>query len=120
MRLSDLLGVRVVDARGNNVGTVADVRLVQDGPLQQSKQAALRVDGLIVVERRVTRLFGYERHVGPALLRRIVHSRLGAVRYLPWQDIEHLSPDLVRSRSTDLQPFEELPTRLDPHQLPSH
>ncbi|TDU88094.1 hypothetical protein EV138_1634 [Kribbella voronezhensis] len=120
MRLSELLGVRVVGAHGNNIGTVADVRLVQDGPLQQSKQAALRVDGLIVVERRVTRLFGYERHVGPALLRRIIHSRLGAVRYLPWQDIEHLSPDVVRCRSAELQLFEELPDRLDQHPLPSH
>jgi len=112
MRLSELLGVRVVDAQGNDIGGVADVRLVQDGPLQPSMQAALRVDGLIVVERKVTQLFGYERHVGPALLRRIVHSRLGAVWYLPWQDIDQISPDLVRSRSDHLMLLEELPSRL--------
>jgi hypothetical protein len=74
-------------------------------------QTALRVDGLIVVERKVTQLFGYERHLGPALLRRMVHSRLGAVWYLPWQDITQISPDLVRTRSDHLKPFEELPSR---------
>jgi hypothetical protein len=113
MRLSELLGVRVVDAHGNDIGGVADVRLVQDGPLQPSMQAALRVDGLIVVERKVTQLFGYERHVGPALLRRIVHSRLGAVWYLPWQDIDQISSDLVRSRSDHLMLLEKLPSRHD-------
>jgi hypothetical protein len=109
MRLSELLGVRVVDAQGNDIGGVADVRLVQDGPLQPSMQAALRVDGLIVVERKVTQLFGYERQVGPALLRRLVHSRLGSVWYLPWQDITQISPDLVHARRDNLRPLEELP-----------
>ncbi|QNE21300.1 hypothetical protein F1D05_29520 [Kribbella qitaiheensis] len=113
MRLTELLGVRVLDAHGNDIGGVADVRLVQDGPLQPSMQAALRVDGLIVVERRASQLFGYERHVGPALLRRIVHSRLGAVWYLPWQDIDQISPDIVRARADQLTPLEELPSRHD-------
>ena len=111
MRLSELLGVRVVDAQGNDIGGVADVRLVQDGPLQPSMQTALRVDGLIVVENKVTQLFGYERHVGPALLRRIVHSRLGKVWYLPWQDIDQISPDFVRSRTRQLMLLEQLPSR---------
>ena len=110
MRLSELLGARVVDAHDNDIGAVADVRLVQDGPLLPSMQAALRVDGLIVVEHRVTHLFGYERHVGPALLRRIVHGRLGEVWYLPWQDVAQLTADRVYTRSgrADLKPLEEL------------
>jgi hypothetical protein len=53
------------------------------------------VDGLIVVERHATKLFGYERHVGPALLRAIVHSRLGKVWYLPWGDITRITDDSV-------------------------
>ncbi|TCC24736.1 PRC-barrel domain-containing protein [Kribbella speibonae] len=111
MRLNDLLGRRVVDRDGDDIGGVADVRLVQDGPLLPSMQSALRIDGLIVVEHHATRLFGYERHVGPALLRWLVHRRLGEVRYLPWQEIEQISDQAVTTRSprTDLKPLREMP-----------
>ena len=110
MRLNDLLGHRVVDREGTDLGGVADVRLVQDGPLLSSMQSALRVDGLIVVEHRTTRLFGYERHVGPALLRWLVHRRLGQVWYLPWTDVERVSDGVVTTRSAraDLKPLNEM------------
>jgi sporulation protein YlmC with PRC-barrel domain len=99
MRLSELLGQRVVSASGADIGQVADVRLVQDGPLLTSMQAALRVDGLIVVEGRTIRLFGYERHVGPAALRWLFHRRLGVVRYLPWRDVADVTEGVVRTRA---------------------
>ncbi|MFC6159474.1 PRC-barrel domain-containing protein [Kribbella jiaozuonensis] len=110
MRLNELLGRRVFDADGNEIGGVADVRLVQDGPLLMSMQRALRVDGLIVVENRATRLFGYERHVGPELLRRLVHARLGSVWYLPWNEVEAITDNTVTttSRRDDLRPLEEM------------
>jgi hypothetical protein len=110
MRLNDLLGRRVLDAGGDVIGGVADVRLVQDGPMLVSMQRALRVDGLIVVENRVTRLFGYERHVGPALLRRLMHWRLGEVWYLPWTDVDEITDAAVtitRGRA-DLRRMEDL------------
>jgi sporulation protein YlmC with PRC-barrel domain len=108
MRLNELLGHRVHDSAGDDIGGVADVRLIQDGPLLTSMQRALRVDGLIVVENHTTRLFGYERHLGPALLRRLVHSRLGAVWYLPWSDVEEITAGVVIARRgrADLQPLE--------------
>jgi sporulation protein YlmC with PRC-barrel domain len=110
MRLNDLLGRRVLDTDGDVIGGVADVRLVQDGPMLVSMQRALRVDGLIVVENRATRLFGYERHVGPALLRRLIHARLGEVWYLPWDDIEEITDDAVTiaPRRADLRRHEDL------------
>jgi sporulation protein YlmC with PRC-barrel domain len=109
MRLNELLGRRVVDAEGNDIGGVADVRLVQDGPLLASQQAALRIDGLIVVERRATRLFGYERHVGPALLRWLVHRRLGQVWYLPWEDVAEVAETVgIRRGRNDLRPLDEV------------
>jgi sporulation protein YlmC with PRC-barrel domain len=110
MRLNDLLGYRVQDRHGHDIGGVADVRLVEDGPLLASQQSAFRVDGLIVVEKRSTRLFGYERHVGPALLRWLVHRHLGAVWYLPWYDVERITERVVLARSgrADLQPLEQL------------
>ena len=110
MRLNDLLGRRVVDGTGAVLGGVADVRLVQDGPLLASMQAALRIDGLIVVEHNATRLFGYERHVGPALLRWLVHRRLGEVWYVAWPEIDRISDDAVTitTARADLKPLEQL------------
>jgi sporulation protein YlmC with PRC-barrel domain len=109
MRLTDLLGRRVVDAHGNDIGGVADVRLVQDGPLQPSMQAALRVDGLIVVEKHATQLFGYERHVAPALLRWIVHRRLGAVWFVPWSAISTVGDQVeIRESRDSLQLLEKM------------
>ena len=108
MRLSELLGRRVLDRQGQDIGWVADVRLVQDGPILPSMQAALRVTGLIVVEHHATHLFGYERHVGPALLRWLVHRRLGDVWYIPWEDVTvaDTTVEAIRGRA-DLQPLEE-------------
>ncbi|GAA1703367.1 hypothetical protein GCM10009745_58510 [Kribbella yunnanensis] len=101
MRLTDLLGYRVTDATGTAVGRVADVRVIEDG---------LRIDGLIIVERHATQLFGYERHVGPALLRWLVHRHLGGVWYLPWRDVAEIADETVTLRSSraELQPLEEL------------
>jgi hypothetical protein len=111
MRLNELLGRPVLDRDGQRVGGVADVRLVQDGPLPPGGgQAAPRVDGLIVVQRRATQLLGYERHVGPALLRALVHRRLGEVWYLPWAGIARITDEAVEltTLSADLQPLEQL------------
>ena len=110
MRLSDLLGRDVVDANGDVIGHVADVRLVQDGPRQPSMQAALRIDGLIIVEKRTTRLLGYERHVGPALIRWLVHRHLGEVWYAPWAEVDQLTNGQIEIRTgrPDLQQLEDL------------
>ena len=45
MRLTDLLGVEVIDQEGRSAGQVHDVRLVQDGPLVGGFGASLRVAG---------------------------------------------------------------------------
>jgi sporulation protein YlmC with PRC-barrel domain len=113
MQLNELLGQRVTDGTGDDIGRVADVRLVQDGPLLASMNRALRIDGLIIVQRRATRLLGYERHVGPALLRWLIHRRLGNVWYLPWHEIDRIADGRVTirpSRST-LTSLEDMPRR---------
>ncbi len=48
MRLSELIGCDVVDVDGAEVGRVHDVVLVQDGPLQGTWGAALRLEALMV------------------------------------------------------------------------
>ena len=45
MRLSELLELEVRDRDGTRVGSVADVVLVQDGPMRGPYQASLRVAG---------------------------------------------------------------------------
>ncbi len=109
MRLNELLGRPVVDATGARIGGVADVRLVQDGPLLPSMNSALRLDGLIVVERHTTQLLGYERHVGPALLRWLVHRHLGEVWYLPWSDVTEVGDTIATNlQRADLRSLEEV------------
>jgi sporulation protein YlmC with PRC-barrel domain len=95
MRLTDLLGLEVVDVHGVRVGRVADVVLVQDGPPRGPYQATLRVEGLIVVERRHVQLMGYERDVLPRLLRWIMQSLAGKVRHVRWADVTGLDTDRV-------------------------
>jgi sporulation protein YlmC with PRC-barrel domain len=107
MRLNELLGRRVVTSSGDEVGGIADVRLVESGT---SSNPALRVDGLIVVENRLSRLFGYERHVGPALLRRLVHAWLGNAWYVPWAEVERIGDDGVTLTigRDELRPLSEI------------
>jgi hypothetical protein len=103
MRLSELVGLEVVDCTGTRMGTVVDLQLVQDGPLLGPYGAAFRVAGLVTVERRQIRLLGFDRDVGPWLLRRIVHSISGPVHHVPWEHVGSVADGQVR-----LQPGREL------------
>ena len=87
MRLSELLGREVSDRTGVHVGTVIDVRLVQDGPPQGLGQARLRLAGLVVSPRHSGRLLGYERtpKEGPWLVRTLVLAFNRGVHYVPWE-----------------------------------
>ncbi|MEU6786466.1 hypothetical protein ABZ912_45350 [Nonomuraea angiospora] len=93
MRLSDLLARPVRDSSGRDVGQVADVRLVQDGPLLRQVHHAFRVAGLIVVTRHTGRLFGYERGPaikGPWLVRILLNVLHRNTRYVPWEHVERI------------------------------
>jgi sporulation protein YlmC with PRC-barrel domain len=93
MRLSDLLSRPVRDSAGQAVGQVADVRLVQDGPLLRQVHNAFRVAGLIVVTRHTGRLFGYERGPaikGPWLVRALLRVLHRNTRYVPWEHVERI------------------------------
>jgi hypothetical protein len=48
MRLSELVGTRVVTTEGDDLGRVHDVKLVQDGPLGVHGAAGLRLHALAV------------------------------------------------------------------------
>jgi sporulation protein YlmC with PRC-barrel domain len=112
MRLSALLGLPVIDADRRPAGTVADIRLVQDGPLLGAF-ASWRVSGLIVVERSHVRMLGYERNVGPAIARLIMRRLAGNVWFIPWEHVGEVRGDQVAVATTTSQweSLEDLPGR---------
>ncbi len=83
MLLSDLLGVQVLTADGDELGRVHDVVLVQDGPMGANGRAGLRLHALAVGSRSLGSQLGYAQGTvqGPWLLRRILHR---PPRLIPW------------------------------------
>ena len=114
MHLSDLLGARVVDLDGQEVGRVRDVRLVQDGPLQGTFGAALRVHGLVVGPNGLAGRLGYDRHGvdGPWLVAATVRRLARRDRFAPWDAVDQIADRCVRlnCRRAELAPPEPLRT----------
>jgi hypothetical protein len=102
MRLSDLLHSTAVDADGREVGSVEDVRLVQDGPVVANFGAALRVEGLVVGRGALGIRLGYTRNgvKGPWLLKTIFTALESRARYVRWEDVESYDDGVVRLRTT--------------------
>jgi sporulation protein YlmC with PRC-barrel domain len=113
MRLSELIGKPVVDREGTALGYVADLRLVQDGPMLGPIGASLRVSGLVVVERRHLRLFGYERDVGPWLVSIFIRRLARQIRYVAWDQIDEFGAGTVRLNvgGADVADLADLPDR---------
>jgi sporulation protein YlmC with PRC-barrel domain len=100
MRLSDLLHSRVVDAQGADLGSVDDVRLVQDGPVIANFGAALRVDALIVGRGAIGLRLGYHRAgvKGPWLLKTLFTRLERRAYFVEWDEVDSLEQDVVRLR----------------------
>jgi hypothetical protein len=98
MNLSDLLHSPVVDDAGASLGTVEDVRVVQDGPLLLPFGAAFRVDGLIVGRHTIGTRLGYNREgvKGPWLLRAIFSALERRARFIPWDAVQSWDGRVVR------------------------
>ena len=98
MNLSDLLHSSVLDADGQRLGSVDDVRLVQDGPLLLPFGAAFRVEGLMVGHRSVGTRLGFIRGGirGPWLLRALLTALERRARYVLWDDVESWDGEVVR------------------------
>jgi sporulation protein YlmC with PRC-barrel domain len=98
MRLSEVLACRVVDAAGQEIGSVNDVRLVQDGPYVEGFGAGLRVEGFVTGSGRVGERLGYHRGgvEGPWILRTIFARLERRGCYVPWSKVDHVEDGVIR------------------------
>lgn len=107
MRLAELLGCRLFDCDGTEIGSVHDVRFVADGPpYAGTGKASYRLDALIVGGRAVGDRLGFTRHEmkGPWPLT-VLFPRLARHSYLvPWEDVTRFDrPRIeIRRRASDL------------------
>ncbi|HKV21085.1 MAG TPA: PRC-barrel domain-containing protein [Mycobacterium sp.] len=99
MRLSELLGMRVVDAGNHRVGTITDVRLAIAGELQDNP-ATPRVLGLVISPRTDSSFLGYERTTAtaPFVLARLLRWRHRGTFLAAWEDVARVGQDSVRLR----------------------
>jgi hypothetical protein len=98
MRLSDLLRSDVVDADGSRVGSVDDVRLVQDGPLMGAFGAAFRVEGVLIGHGGLAVRLGFDRAgvKGPLPLKSLLSAMERRCRYASWDQVTSAADGVVR------------------------
>ena len=100
MLLSELLGMRVVDAAQHRVGTVVDVRLTISGDLENDPPTP-RVLGLVISPRTRSSFLGYERAQAdaPAMLAAVFRWRHRGTFLADWDDVAIVGADLVKLRA---------------------
>lgn len=100
MKLSEVLGAKVVTTDGVELGKVRDIWLRQDGPLLGLWGHALRIDALVVSRHTIGFDLGL-RHgsiEGPKVLMALAR-RLPEPRTIPWDQVISLGqPTVVRAR----------------------
>ena len=98
MRLSELLGLEVVDVDGEVIGTVHDVVLVQDGPMLGSWGAALRLESLLVGTGSIGTRLGVRRaHVNRPWIVAVFFAR--RKRYVvPWEELAERDGERITLR----------------------
>jgi hypothetical protein len=101
VRLAELLGCRLFDCDGTEVGSVHDVRFIADGPpYAGTGNPSYRLSALIVGSRAVGDRLGYVRHEmkGPWPLP-LLFSRLARRSYLVrWEDVTRFDRPRIEIR----------------------
>ncbi|WP_441962085.1 hypothetical protein [Mycolicibacterium houstonense] len=100
MQLSNLLGLRVLDAGHHPVGTVVDVRLKMAGDRTDHPRAPELV-GLVVSPRTRSSYLGFERTGinAPAIIARIATWRHRGTFLAAWDDVARISSDHITLRA---------------------
>ncbi|MDQ2638409.1 MAG: PRC-barrel domain-containing protein [Actinomycetota bacterium] len=96
MRLSELLGLRVIDAGSHPVGTVVDVRLTVAGDPSDDPPTP-RVLGLIISPHSKGSFLGYERIDidGPKVIAALLRWGHRGTFLAGWEDVARVSTDHV-------------------------
>jgi sporulation protein YlmC with PRC-barrel domain len=99
MQLSELLGLKVIDAGSHPVGTVIDVRLGITGDLEHDP-ATPRVLGLVISPRTTSSYLGYERTTAtaPYVLARLLRWRHRGTFLAAWDDVARVTKAHVALR----------------------
>jgi sporulation protein YlmC with PRC-barrel domain len=99
MRLSKLLGLRVVDAGSHFVGTVIDVRVAVSGDLSHDPPQP-RLVGLVISPRSRSSFLGYERSAAtqPKALATLLKWRHRGTFLAAWEDVARIGGDMVTLR----------------------
>jgi sporulation protein YlmC with PRC-barrel domain len=97
MILSDILGNRVLDSDGNELGRVADARFKLDG---RSTPARARLIGLIVSPRSASSFMGYERTgMGrPVIIAGILRWAHRGSFIVDWSEVRRCDNGLIHLR----------------------
>jgi sporulation protein YlmC with PRC-barrel domain len=100
MRMSDLLGSEVLDARGTSLGGVHDIRLVQDGVPIGPFGASLRLQALLIGPTAIGARLGFERKDvrGPWPLRAAFVALHGRMQVATWERIASIEESRIRVR----------------------
>jgi hypothetical protein len=100
VRLTELLGVEVVDGDGRSRGKVLDVRLARRGPIVGTFGAALALDSLLVGRRSIGARLGYDRRdvLGPWPLRAAALRLHARGLLVPWTGVRS-----IHARRIDLR-----------------
>jgi sporulation protein YlmC with PRC-barrel domain len=100
MILTDLLDKPVLEADGDAVGYVIDVRFALDGPPDQLLAAA-RLHGLLVSPRTRTPFLGYERSdvTSPWPLAQLMRRWHRGTFLVRWEDVTEAEPLAVHLRT---------------------
>lgn len=100
MQLSEILGLRVLDAGHHQVGTVVDVRLAVGGELD-SDPPPPRLVGLVVSPRTRSSFLGYERSGvnAPLLVAAVTRWRHRGTFLVAWEDVARVGSEAVTLRA---------------------
>ncbi|MGV0715407.1 PRC-barrel domain-containing protein [Mycolicibacterium sp. XJ662] len=114
MQLSNLLGLRVIDAGSHPVGTVVDVRLTVAGDPENDPPTP-RVLGLVVSPHSKGSFLGYERVDvnGPKMIAALLRWGHRGTFLAAWEDIGRFSADHVTLRPGYTRYSATLPTEYD-------
>ena len=105
MRISDLIGSRVVCSNGAPVGKVHDVRLVRRGPTRGDFGATYRVEGLLIGAVGVGARLGYHRSSvgGPWMVAALMRRVRSGARHVGWAHVAAITADTVHLKITDAE-----------------